>query len=57
MKIVVATHNRDKCREILSECSGYAVSLSTLVNFPDIGEIEETGTTLEENAILKANSF
>ena len=56
MKIVVATHNRDKCREILTECRGYAVSLATLADFPDIGEIEETGTTLEENAILKAKT-
>ena len=56
MKIVVATHNRDKCREILSECSGYAVTLATLIEFPDIGEIEETGITLEENAILKAKT-
>lgn len=56
MKIVVATHNKDKCREILSECRGYSVTLSTLAEFPEIGEIEETGTTLEENAILKAKT-
>ena len=53
MNIVVATHNMDKCKEILSELSDLNVSLKTLKEYPEIGEIEETGTTLEENALIK----
>tara|TARA_B100000953_G_scaffold213700_1_gene176637 strand:+ start:119 stop:751 length:633 start_codon:yes stop_codon:yes gene_type:complete len=53
MDIVVATHNKDKCKEILSELSGLNVTLKTLEDYPDIGDIEETGITLEENALIK----
>ena len=53
MNIVVATHNMDKCKEILSELSDLNVSLKTLKDYPEIGEIEETGTMLEENALIK----
>ena len=53
MNIVVATHNMDKCKEILSELSDLNVSLKTLKEYPEIEEIEETGTTLEENALIK----
>ena len=53
MNIVVATHNMDKCKEILSELSDLNVSLKTLKEYPEIGEIEETGTMLEENALIK----
>ncbi len=54
MKFIIATNNKKKLRElrdILEEFGIYAVSLS------DAGicsEVEETGTTFEENAILKA---
>ena len=53
MNIVIATHNKDKCKEILSEFSNLAVSLKTLEEYPNIGEIEETGLTLDENALIK----
>ena len=53
MNIVVATHNKDKCKEILSALSDLNVSLKTLEEFPEIGDIEETGETLEANALIK----
>ncbi len=56
MKIVIATHNSDKCREILSEANSPGISLTTLDEFPEIGDIEETGTTLDENALIKAKT-
>jgi len=34
MNIVVATHNMDKCKEILSELSDLNVSLKTLKEYP-----------------------
>ena len=56
MKWVVATHNRDKLKEIVPLFDGFAVELLALDEFKDIGPIEETGTTLEENALLKART-
>ena len=53
MDIVIATHNKDKCKEILSELSDLSVSLKTLEEFPEISDIEETGETLEDNALIK----
>ena len=53
MDIVIATHNKDKCKEILLEFSDFLVSLKTLEEYPEIGEIEETGKTLENNAFIK----
>ena len=56
MKIVIATHNKDKCKEILKECKGLNAIFLTLDKFPQIGDIEETGTTLDENAFIKART-
>ncbi|MDP4199939.1 MAG: RdgB/HAM1 family non-canonical purine NTP pyrophosphatase [Bacteroidota bacterium] len=55
MILILATHNphkRDELREILRSELG-DVEILTLEDIP-VGEIEETGTTLEENALLKA---
>ena len=54
MKIVLATHNRDKCAEMAAILSGYPIDLLTLEDFPEIGEIIEDSDTLEGNAIIKA---
>ncbi len=56
MKWVVATRNQDKLREIRTIFAGFAVTLLDLKEFPHIGTIEETGTTLQENALLKART-
>ncbi len=54
MKIVLATHNRHKVEEIKKILSDSPIELLSLDNFPEIGEIIEDGTTLEENAKKKA---
>jgi XTP/dITP diphosphohydrolase len=54
MKLVFATHNEHKFKEVLS----LIPSTITLLSLPMIGcdeDIQETGSTLEENALLKAN--
>ena len=56
MKIVLATHNRHKMEEMAAILKNEAVTLLTLDEFPQIGEIEETGTTLLENALIKART-
>src|SRR5438874_2298497 len=51
MKIILATHNRHKREELLS-LSGNALAIELLPE--DFPEIPETGSTLEENASIKA---
>ncbi len=54
MKIVLATHNKDKCKEMMGALSSLDVELLTLDQFPQIQKIIEDGETLEENALIKA---
>jgi len=56
MKIVLATHNHDKDIELQHSLRGLGVEICSLSEYPDIGEIEETGTTLLENSLLKAHT-
>ena len=56
MKIVLATHNRDKCREMASILGDFPIDLLTLDSFPEIGKIIEDGNSLEENALIKAQT-
>ncbi|MBO4264976.1 MAG: XTP/dITP diphosphatase [Clostridia bacterium] len=57
MKIVLASHNQKKMlemRRILSE-SGMDIEVLTLDDIGYFGDIEETGTTFEENSLIKAS--
>ncbi|MGB8658257.1 MAG: XTP/dITP diphosphatase [Candidatus Zixiibacteriota bacterium] len=54
MKIVLATNNQHKIQEIKVILSGVSAELLTLEDFPGFPQVEETGETLEENAVLKA---
>ena len=56
MKIVLATHNHDKEIELRDSLCDLDVDICLLSEYPDIGEIEETGTTLLENSLLKART-
>ena len=55
-KIVIATHNRHKLAEIRKILSGYPVALLSLDDVADMPDVAETGTTFEENALLKARA-
>jgi XTP/dITP diphosphohydrolase len=54
--IVIATRNRDKETEIRAIFSGFPLPILGVSEFSSAPEVEETGATLEENAILKAES-
>ena len=54
MRLLVATTNPGKIREIRGILDGAPVDLVTLSDLPPIAEPEETGTTFMENARLKA---
>jgi len=56
MKIVLATHNEDKCAEMTAILDELPIQLLSLEDFPEIGEIEENGSSLEENALIKART-
>jgi len=56
LQIVLATHNRGKMKEMSSILAHLPVKLLTLDDFPQIGEIPETGETLKENAFIKAET-
>jgi XTP/dITP diphosphohydrolase len=55
--IVLATNNKHKVGEIRGILSDLAVRIMTLDDFPGAPQVEETGKTLEENAILKAETI
>ena len=56
LRIVLATHNAGKVRELADPLTAFGVEVVGLSDFPEIGEIEETGTTFEENALIKARA-
>lgn len=59
MKILLATHNKHKVAELLKilpqrNNKGEEINYLSFADFPSISEPEETGSTLKENAALKA---
>jgi len=54
LRLVVATTNPNKLREIRGILDGTGVSVEGLDAFPPVAEPEETGATFEENARQKA---
>ncbi len=57
MPLLIATNNSGKIRELNDLFSGMASNLCSLTAFPDVSEIEETGSTFAENARLKASGY
>lgn len=60
MKLVLATKNSGKVVEfkrILAEFGADNLEVVGLNAFPEIGDIEETGTTFAENSLLKARTI
>jgi XTP/dITP diphosphohydrolase len=57
MKIVLATRNPDKIREIEAIMGGIDVSLLRADAFDGIPDVIEDGNTLEENALKKARAI
>ncbi|MED1596040.1 MULTISPECIES: XTP/dITP diphosphatase [Bacillus] len=55
--VVVATKNIGKVREFAELFERFDLEVKSLHDFPNIEEVEETGETFEENALLKADSL
>ncbi len=54
--IVLATANQGKVRELADPMAAFGLEVVGLSAFPQIGEIEENGSTFEENALIKATT-
>lgn len=57
LKITVATHNRHKTDEIKKYFKDYPVEIYSMADLGLQEEIEETGSTIEENALIKARAL
>lgn len=52
--LLIATTNTGKIRELTEIFDGLVPRLRTLAEFAHTPEADETGTTFEENAVIKA---
>ena len=55
-KIVLATHNKDKVSELRGILSPLAIKIFSLEEFSKIGNIIEDGSSLQDNALIKARA-
>ena len=55
-KIFLASKNKGKISEIKSYLNGFGLEVFSLIDTPNINDIEETGNSFEENALLKAKA-
>ncbi|KUP05903.1 nucleoside-triphosphate diphosphatase [Bacillus coahuilensis p1.1.43] len=53
-EVIIATQNEGKAKEFIHMFEGYGIKVKTLNDVAKDLDIEETGTTFEENAIIKA---
>ncbi|WP_216828850.1 XTP/dITP diphosphatase [Alkalihalobacterium elongatum] len=56
-EIIVATKNKGKVKEFEAILGQLGYKVSSLFDYPEIPEVEETGTTFAENATLKARTI
>ncbi|KRM24410.1 non-canonical purine NTP pyrophosphatase, rdgB HAM1 family [Latilactobacillus graminis DSM 20719] len=55
--IVIATKNPGKAREFNAVFATEGIQIKTLLDYPELPRIDETGATFEENARLKADQI
>ena len=55
LEILFATHNRSKVTEVQAFLRPFNIATTSLLDYPQIGEIEEDGDTFKANAFKKAN--
>ncbi|HQO09448.1 MAG TPA: RdgB/HAM1 family non-canonical purine NTP pyrophosphatase [Clostridiales bacterium] len=57
MKLLLATHNRHKIKEIKDALKHSNLKILSLDDFPDMPEVIEDGETLEQNSFKKAKEI
>lgn len=55
--IIIATQNEGKAKEFKELFNQYGYQIKTLLDFPEIDDVPETGETFEENALQKATTI
>jgi XTP/dITP diphosphohydrolase len=55
-RVVLATRNAGKVAELRRILAPFDIDLVGLDAFPDVGDVEETGATFVDNALLKARA-
>src|SRR5277367_2367716 len=55
--LILGTRNRKKREEIVEILGDLGLTFGDLSDRPDVPDVEETGSTFEENARLKATAF
>lgn len=53
-ELVVASTNKHKIKEIATILEPHGYAIKSLLDYPEIPEVRETGATFEENALIKA---
>lgn len=56
-EILIATKNKGKIKEFSDLFAEKGVKVSSLLDFPTVDDVEETGTTFIENAKIKAETI
>ncbi|WP_010678337.1 XTP/dITP diphosphatase [Bacillus timonensis] len=56
-EIMIATKNRGKVKEFRDLFASKGIDVKSLLDFPNIEDIEETGSTFAENAQIKAEAI
>lgn len=56
-QIIIATRNKGKAKEFAKLFGEKGYQIKTLLDFPELPDVKETGTTFEENARLKAETI
>jgi len=56
-KLILATNNEHKIREMSQLLEDLKIEVLSKRSFPDFPDVEETGTTLAENALLKSRAI
>jgi XTP/dITP diphosphohydrolase len=57
LRVLVATSNAGKLRDFAGAAAPYGIAIATIPNFSSLPELIEDGTTFEENARKKAESY
>jgi XTP/dITP diphosphohydrolase len=55
-QLIIATNNKDKLKEFRHILTDTGIEILSAGDFADFPDVEETGVTLEENALLKART-
>ncbi|MBN2788593.1 MAG: RdgB/HAM1 family non-canonical purine NTP pyrophosphatase [Candidatus Delongbacteria bacterium] len=57
MKILLATHNKNKIKEIKAALKDPEIEILSMDDFPDLPDVIEDGDTLEHNSLKKAKEI